>query len=57
MRRKGVKLLSTGVLINAIVAEIDAEQEANGAKNGQSRNANESKKGPQAFAEEHVSDD
>ena len=26
MREKGVRLLSTGVLINAIVAEIDAEQ-------------------------------
>ena len=26
MRRKGARLLSTGVLINAIVAEIDAEQ-------------------------------
>jgi hypothetical protein len=26
MRRKGVKLLSAGVLINAIVAEIEAEQ-------------------------------
>ena len=26
MRQKGVRLLSTGVLINAIVAEIDAEE-------------------------------
>ena len=26
MRQKGVRLLSTGVLINAIVAEIDAQQ-------------------------------
>ena len=26
MRQKGARLLSTGVLINAIVAEIDAEQ-------------------------------
>jgi hypothetical protein len=30
MRRKGVKLLSAGVLINAIVAEIEAEQGRNG---------------------------
>ena len=29
MRQKGVRLLSTGVLINAIVAEIDAEQRKN----------------------------
>jgi anti-anti-sigma regulatory factor len=27
MRRQGVRLLSTGVLINAIVAEIEAEEE------------------------------
>ena len=26
MRQKGVRLLSTGILINAIVAEIDAQQ-------------------------------
>ena len=26
MRQKGIRLLSTGVLINAIVAEIDAQQ-------------------------------
>ena len=32
MRRKGVKLLSAGVLINAIVAEIEAEQGRNGAE-------------------------
>jgi ABC-type transporter Mla MlaB component len=32
MRQKGVRLLSTGVLINAIVAEIDAEQRKNSAK-------------------------
>jgi hypothetical protein len=32
MRRKGVKLLSAGVLINAIVAEIEAEQSRNGAE-------------------------
>jgi hypothetical protein len=37
MRQKGVRLLSTGVLINAIVAEIDAQEQ----KNGQSRNHNE----------------
>ena len=30
MRRKGVKLLSAGVLIDAIVAEIEAEQGSNG---------------------------
>ena len=32
MRRKGVKLLSAGVLINAIVAEIEAEQGRNGVE-------------------------
>jgi len=32
MRRMGVKLLSAGVLINAIVAEIEAEQGRNGAE-------------------------
>lgn len=32
MRQKGVRLLSTGVLINAIVAEIDAEQRKNSAE-------------------------
>ena len=32
MRQKGVRLLSTGVLINAIVAEIDAEQRKNSAQ-------------------------
>jgi hypothetical protein len=37
MRRKGARLLSTGVLINAIVAEIDAQEH----KNGQNRNRNE----------------
>ena len=30
MRRKGVKLLSNGVLINAIVAEIEAQKRKNG---------------------------
>ena len=35
MRQKGVRLLSTGVLINAIVAEIDAQQ-----RNPQSREMN-----------------
>ena len=35
MRRKGVRLLSSGVLINAIVAEIDAQQ-----RNHQSHDAN-----------------
>ena len=30
MRRKGVKLLSNGVLINAIVADIEARQGKNG---------------------------
>ena len=35
MRQKGVRLLSTGVLINAIVAEIDAEQ-----RNRQSHDVN-----------------
>ena len=30
MRRKGVKLLSNGVLINAIVADIEAQQGKNG---------------------------
>ena len=32
MRQKGVRLLSTGVLINAIVAEIDAEQRKDSAQ-------------------------
>ena len=32
MRQKGVRLLSSGVLINAIVAEIDAEQRKNSAR-------------------------
>jgi anti-anti-sigma regulatory factor len=32
MRRKGVKLLSAGVLINAIVAEIEAEQGKDGVE-------------------------
>ena len=32
MRQKGVRLLSTGVLINAIVAEIDAEERKNSAQ-------------------------
>ena len=40
MRRKGVRFLSTGVLINAIVAEIDAQEH----KNGRSRNHNELRK-------------
>ncbi|MCM3872394.1 MAG: hypothetical protein ND895_17055 [Pyrinomonadaceae bacterium] len=31
MRQKGARLLSTGVLINAIVAEIDAEQRKHSA--------------------------
>ena len=35
MRQKGVRLLSTGILINAIVAEIDAEQ-----RNHQSHDVN-----------------
>ena len=35
MRQKGVRLLSAGVLINAIVAEIDAQQ-----RNRQSDNVN-----------------
>jgi anti-anti-sigma regulatory factor len=35
MRQKGVRLLSTGVLINAIVAEIDAQQ-----RNRQSHDVN-----------------
>ena len=35
MRQKGVRLLSAGVLINAIVAEIDAQQ-----RNHQSHEAN-----------------
>ena len=35
MRQKGVRLLSTGVLINEIVAEIDAQQ-----RNRQSHDAN-----------------
>ena len=30
MRRKGARLLSSGVLINAIVAEIDAQEHKNG---------------------------
>jgi len=30
MRQEGVRLLSTGVLINAIVAEIDAQQRKHG---------------------------
>ena len=37
MRRKGARLLSSGVLINAIVAEIDAQEH----KNRQSWNHNE----------------
>jgi len=32
MRQKGAKLLSTGVLINAIVAEIDAQERRHNAK-------------------------
>ena len=32
MREKGARLLSTGVLINAIVAEIDAEQRKGSAQ-------------------------
>ena len=32
MRQKGVRLLSTGVLINAIVAEIDAKERKNSAQ-------------------------
>lgn len=32
MRQQGVKLLSTGVLINAIVAEIDAQERKHGAE-------------------------
>ena len=32
MRQKGVKLLSAGVHINAIVAEIEAEQEKDGVE-------------------------
>jgi anti-anti-sigma regulatory factor len=47
MRRKGVRFLSTGVLINAIVAEIDAQEH----KNGQGRITTKTEKGPQAFAE------
>ena len=35
MRQKGVRLLSAGVLINAIVAEIDAQQ-----RNSQSKDVN-----------------
>jgi anti-anti-sigma regulatory factor len=35
MRQKGVRLLSTGILISAIVAEIDAQQ-----RNRQSHDAN-----------------
>ena len=34
MRRKGARFLSTGVLINAIVAEIDAQEH----KSGENRN-------------------
>ena len=30
MRRKGVKLLSSGILINSIVADIEAQQGSNG---------------------------
>ena len=32
MRRKGVRFLSTGVLINAIVAEIDAQEHKDGSE-------------------------
>ena len=32
MRQKGARLLSTGVLLNAIVAEIDAEQRKHSAQ-------------------------
>jgi hypothetical protein len=32
MRRKGAKLLSAGVLINSIVADIEAQQASNGGK-------------------------
>jgi anti-anti-sigma regulatory factor len=32
MRRKGVRFLSTGVLINAIVAEIDAQERKHSAE-------------------------
>ena len=38
MRQKGVRLLSTGVLINAIVAEIDAEEGKNSANANQLKN-------------------
>jgi len=47
MRRKGARFLSSGVLINAIVAEIDAQEQ----KSRQSRNHNETEKGPQVLAE------
>ena len=41
MRRKGARLLSSGVLINAIVAEIDAQEHNNG----------QTEKGRRSFAE------
>ena len=41
MRRKGARLLSSGVLINAIVAEIDAQEHKNP----------QTEKGPRSFAE------
>ena len=41
MRQKGARLLSSGVLINAIVAEIDAQEHKNG----------QTEKGPRSFAE------
>ena len=48
MRQKGVRLLSTGILINAIVDEIDTEQRN---QSGQCSSSNTNKK--QACCESH----
>jgi len=47
MRRQGARLLSTGVLINAIVAEIEAEEEQ---KQQNAAISNEIEKEPPPFA-------
>lgn len=48
MRRQGTRLLSTGVLINAIVAEIEAEE---GPKKQNAAIPNKIEKGSQTFTE------
>ena len=48
MRRRGVRLLSHGVLIDAIVAQIEAEE---GQEQQHATSSNGSEKGSQPFAE------